>query len=236
MHLKFRLRVFLFLLLLLALLLASQVAINVFVEWVTCRTHPDESMWVGLEETAHMLGLSLLLVPLLVGLAWSISRRVVAPLRAMATAAERVCAGHWSERIETRAMPDDETKRLAQAMNAAFDGYAAVLQRLERFSGDAAPQLRTPIATIGNLSELLAADNVPLTKAELIRQNDRLAQLVAQLILLARIDTHTLSQQKQPILVDTLLKSSLNPLLPLAHHDRTSGTPAAKSIPVRVVA
>ena len=27
----------------------------------------------------------------------------------------------------------------------------------------------------------------------------------------------------------------LNPLLPLAHHDRTSGTPAAKSIPVRVV-
>ena len=28
----------------------------------------------------------------------------------------------------------------------------------------------------------------------------------------------------------------LNALLPLAHHDRTSGTPAAKSIPVRVVA
>lgn len=80
---------------------------------------------------------------------------------------------------------------------------------------DIAHQLRTPIATIGNLSELLAADNVPLTKAELIRQNDWLAQLVAQLILLARIDTHTLSQQKQPILVDTLLKSSLNPLLPL---------------------
>jgi formate dehydrogenase major subunit len=28
----------------------------------------------------------------------------------------------------------------------------------------------------------------------------------------------------------------LNPLLPLEHYDRTSGTPAAKSIPVRVVA
>jgi formate dehydrogenase major subunit len=28
----------------------------------------------------------------------------------------------------------------------------------------------------------------------------------------------------------------LNPLLPLEYHDRTSGTPAAKSIPVRVVA
>jgi formate dehydrogenase major subunit len=28
----------------------------------------------------------------------------------------------------------------------------------------------------------------------------------------------------------------LNPLLPLEYHDKTSGTPAAKSIPVRVVA
>ena len=28
----------------------------------------------------------------------------------------------------------------------------------------------------------------------------------------------------------------LNPLLPLGYHDKTSGTPAAKSIPVRVVA
>ena len=28
----------------------------------------------------------------------------------------------------------------------------------------------------------------------------------------------------------------LNPLLSLAHYDRTSGCPAAKSIPVRVVA
>jgi len=28
----------------------------------------------------------------------------------------------------------------------------------------------------------------------------------------------------------------LNPLLPLEYHDKISGTPAAKSIPVRVVA
>ncbi|HEU4654563.1 MAG TPA: hypothetical protein VFS47_11290, partial [Steroidobacteraceae bacterium] len=28
----------------------------------------------------------------------------------------------------------------------------------------------------------------------------------------------------------------LNPLLPLSHHDKISGTPAAKSIPVRVTA
>ena len=225
MHLKFRLRVFLFLLLLLALLLASQVAINVFVEWVTCRTHPDESMWVGLEETAHMLGLSLLLVPLLVGLAWSISRRVVAPLRAMATAAERVCAGHWSERIETRAMPDDETKRLAQAMNAAFDGYAAVLQRLERFSGDAAHQLRTPIAAMRNLGEVALAR--PRSEAEyrrtlgsMLGELDRMTRLVEQLLQLAQLEAGALSSRFAPVSLRQAVERVLRAYEPLAEEQR----------------
>lgn len=80
---------------------------------------------------------------------------------------------------------------------------------------DIAHQLRTPIAAIGNLSELLTAANAATTQPELIRQNDRLAQLVSQLILLARVDTHTLSQQKEAVTADALLKASLNPLLPL---------------------
>ncbi|MCI2171695.1 sensor histidine kinase [Schleiferilactobacillus perolens] len=80
---------------------------------------------------------------------------------------------------------------------------------------DIAHQLRTPIATIENLSELLTPANASTSQAELLRQNARLAQLVEQLILLARVDTHTLSQEKQNISVDELLKSALNPLLPL---------------------
>ncbi|WP_179395895.1 sensor histidine kinase [Lacticaseibacillus absianus] len=80
---------------------------------------------------------------------------------------------------------------------------------------DIAHQLRTPIATQANLIELLDAANAAQTRAELVRQNTRLAHLVEQLILLARVDTHTLSQTQAPIAVDTLLRQSLAPLVPL---------------------
>ena len=225
MNLKFRFRVFLYLLLLLALLLASQAAINVFVEWLTCRVHPGESMRIGLLETAHVLGLSLLIVPFLGWLAWSISRRVVAPLRAMAATAERVCDGHWSERIETGAMPDDETKRLAQAMNAAFDGYAAVLRRLERFSGDAAHQLRTPIAAMRNLGEVALArprseSEYRRTLGSMLGELDRMTQLVEQLLQLSQLDAGALSSRFVPVSLRQAVERVLRAYEPLAEAQR----------------
>ena len=221
MNVKFRFRVFLYLLLLLALLLASQAAINVFAGWVTCRVHPGESLRVGLQEMVHVLGLSLLLVPLLVWLAWFISRRVVAPLRAMAAAAERVCAGHWSERIETRTMPDDETKRLAQAMNAAFDGYAAVLQRLERFSGDAAHQLRTPIAAMRNLGEVAllrprSDSEYRRTMGSMLGELDRMTRLVEQLLQLSQLEARVLCSRFVPVSLNKAVEQLLRAYEPLA--------------------
>ena len=225
MNVKFRSRVFLYLLLLLALFLASQAAINVVVEWVSCRVHSHESMRIGLLETAHVMGLSLLLVPLLVGLAWNISRRLVKPLRAMAAAAERVCAGHWNERIETGAMPDDETKRLATSMNAAFDGYAAVLKRLERFSGDAAHQLRTPIAAMRNLGEVALAR--PRSEAEyrralgsMLGELDRMTRLVEQLLQLSQLEAGALSRRFVPVSLRQTVERILRAYEPLAEAQR----------------
>ena len=225
MHVKFRVRVFFYLLLLLALWLASQAAINVFVEWLTCRVHPGESLRVGLLETAHVLGLSLLLVPLLAGLAWAISRRLVNPLRTMAAAAERVCAGHWDERIETRTMPDDETKRLATSMNAAFDGYSAVLRRLERFSGDAAHQLRTPIAAMRNLGEVALArprseSEYRRTLGSMLGELDRMTRLVEQLLQLAQLEAGALSRRFVPVSLRQAVERVLRAYEPLAEAQR----------------
>ena len=225
MNLKFRFRVFLYLLLLLAVLLASLATINLFVEWATAHAHPGDTLQVGVQETLHMLGLSLWLVPILAWLAWIISLRIVAPLRAMAAAAERVCAGQWSERIETRAMPDDETKRLAQAMNAAFDGYAAVLQRLERFSGDAAHQLRTPIAAMRNLGEVALAR--PRSEAEyrrtlgsMLGELDRMTRLVEQLLQLAQLEAGALSRRFAPVSLRRTVERVLRAYEPLAEAQR----------------
>ena len=140
MKFKFRSRLFIYLLLLLSLFMLSQVAIFTVVEVYHWVANPNEALREGLTEVAQALGLSLLLVPPLIWAAWWFSRRMIVPLHAVAETAGHIRQGAWSDRIATAAMPDDETKSLAETVNAAFDGYAAVLQRLERFNGDAAHQ------------------------------------------------------------------------------------------------
>ena len=221
MNAKIRTRVFFYLLLLLAVFMASQTAIYLLVEWATCLANPNESMWVGLQETAHAMSLTLLLVPFLVGLAWHISRRVVAPLRAMASTAERVCAGHWEERIATTTMPDDETKRLATSMNAAFDGYTAVLNRLERFAGDAAHQLRTPLAAMRNLGEVALAhprtdQDYRNTVGAMLTVLDRMTKTVEQLLQLSQLEAGAVQARFAPVSLRTILQRIERAYGPLA--------------------
>lgn len=77
-----------------------------------------------------------------------------------------------------------------------------------------AHQLRTPIATSGNMIDLLTPENLAESKKGLQQQNERLAGLVEQMVLLAKVDTHTLSNIKEPVNLNQLLTESLNFLLP----------------------
>ncbi len=102
--------------------------------------------------------------------------------------------------------------RESQAAKAALTRDRAQLSTAIQ---DIAHQLRTPIATQANLIELLGTAPNPATQAELTLQNRRLQSLVEQLILMARVDTHTLSQNREAVALDDLLRHSLDVLLPL---------------------
>ena len=200
MKFKFRSRLFLYLLLMLFLFVLGQVAIFLLVEVVNWRTNPYEPLSEGLMEVAMTTGLTLLLVPPILGAAWLISRWMIRPLLAMAETAGRIRKGAWSDRIETAAMPDDETKSLAETMNAAYDGYASVLRRMERFSGDAAHQLRTPIAAMRSLGEVALSRPRPAeeyreTLETMLGELDRLTRIVEQLLQLSRLEAGVLSSR-----------------------------------------
>jgi signal transduction histidine kinase len=204
MTFKFRSRVFLYLLLLLALFVASQAAIYILVEWMHWTANPYESWDEGMVEVAEAMGMTLLLVPPLAGAAWWISRRMIRPLHAMAETAVRIRGGQWSERIETGSMPDDETKSLAETVNAAFDGYAGALGRLERFSGDAAHQLRNPIAAMRSLGEVAlsrsrTADDYREALETMLGELDRLTRIVEQLLQLSRLEAGALKARFAPV-------------------------------------
>jgi two-component system, OmpR family, heavy metal sensor histidine kinase CusS len=204
MKFKFRSRVFLYLLLLLALFVASQAVIYILVEWMHWTANPYETWTEGMTEVAEAMGLTLLLVPPLAGAAWWISRRMIRPLHTMAATAERIRGGQWSERIETGTMPDDETKSLAETVNAAFDGYAGALGRLERFSGDAAHQLRNPIAAMRSLGEVAlsrsrTAEDYREALETMLGELDRLTRIVEQLLQLSRLEAGALKARFAPI-------------------------------------
>lgn len=204
MSFKFRSRTFLYLLVLLGIFVASQATIYTVVEWAHRHANPYESLREGMEEVVQGVGLTLLLVPLLAGVAWWLARRITRPLHAVAATAQRIRGGRWDERIETAAMPDDETKILAETVNAAFDGYAGALRRLERFSGDAAHQLRTPIAAMRNLGEVAlsrsrTADDYREALETMLGELDRLTRIVEQLLQLSRLDAGALKTRFAPI-------------------------------------
>ncbi len=221
MTFKFRSRIFLYLLLLLALFVCSQFVIYLGVESAHWMANPYESLGEGLREVAEAMGLTLWLVPLLVWAAWIISRWMVRPLRAMAKTAGRIRGGRLDERIETAMMPDDETKSLAETVNAAFDGYAGALRRLERFSGDAAHQLRNPIAAIRNLGEVALSrsrtvDEYRETLETMLGELDRLTRIVEQLLQLSRLEAGTLQRRFAPIPLRSVIEQVRQIYQPLA--------------------
>ncbi|MDY0149793.1 MAG: hypothetical protein RBT03_06885, partial [Kiritimatiellia bacterium] len=105
MNFTFQSRIFVYLLLLLGLFVVSQATIYTVVEWTHHhQTNPDGSFHEGLQEVAEGVGMTLLLVPFLGGVAWILSRRMIGPLRTVADTAKRIRKGHWEERIETATM------------------------------------------------------------------------------------------------------------------------------------
>ena len=221
MTFKFRSRIFLYLLLLLAIFIVSQAAIYLGVEILHWRANPYQPLEEGLEEVVTAMGLMLLLVLPWIGAAWLISRLMIRPLRRVAGTARRIREGQWSERIETGTMPDDETRSLAETVNAAFDGYAAAMRRLERFSGDAAHQLRTPIAAMRGMGEVALTRS--RTAAEyrdvletMLGELDRLTRTVEQLLQLSRLEAGALRGRFGPVSLRTVAEQVQQIYQPLA--------------------
>jgi signal transduction histidine kinase len=96
---------------------------------------------------------------------------------------------------------DDEVGRLARTLNSMLDRMEASTARERRFVSDASHELRSPIANIR--TELEVALHHPATAdwwqvaGDVLAQNQRMEQLVASLLLLARSDEGSLIEAGQ---------------------------------------
>ncbi len=146
------------------------------------------------QKAAITMGVAALVVLAVMGLviAW-VNRFGLRPIRRMTDAADAITAGALDSRLE---VVDDGTEaaRLGAALNTMIDANRASQERLRNFVADASHELRTPLTTLLGYSALYeagglaTADEVNDAMARMGREAARMARMVDDLLLLARLD------------------------------------------------
>lgn len=121
-------------------------------------------------------------------LAWVAIRFALRPVRRMRAAARRL---QPQQRLPVPAA-DDELRALAQALNGLLQRRDEATERLRRFTGDAAHELRSPVASIRAQAEVAVVhpdpDQAHEVLTEVVGEAERLSTLVGDLLVLARSD------------------------------------------------
>ena len=132
----------------------------------------------------------LVAVPLLLLAGWWAVSLGLRPLRALGTALARRPADDL--RPLPSAEADEDLRPLLEALNGLFGRIGLLLERERRFTGDAAHELRTPIAAIRAQAQVaLGASAEPQRRRALehtLAGCDRASRVVEQLLLLSRLD------------------------------------------------
>lgn len=149
------------------------------------------------------------------GVGLFVTSRIVAPLKSMQRASQRIAAGRYQDRLDAQA--PGEVGDLAGSFNA----MAATLEQTERrrveLLASVAHEFKTPLSSLhGYLDGLedgvFRADTETLTACQ--RQVGRLERLVTDLSLLSRVETGQEQFVKKPVPVRDLLEQALGTFRP----------------------
>ena len=143
--------------------------------------------------TRALLTAGALLLVLVAGVSWLVTRQVVTPVRMARQVAERLAAGRLQERL--RVSGEDDVARLAVSFNQMASNLQRQIRQLEelsrvqrRFVSDVSHELRTPLTTVRMAGDVLhdaRRDFDPATAraAELLQMElDRFETLLADLL------------------------------------------------------
>lgn len=150
--------------------------------------------------------------------AWAMSGRMLAPVRAISSAAERIGAGNLGERVPVRG--SDEFAALGRTINAmlgrledASRRQAALIEQQRRFTADASHELKTPLTTIKANAQLALSqdtgDAYRHSMGEVSRAAADMDRLVQDLLLLARSDSGQLARNRIELLVSEVVGGAI---------------------------
>ena len=117
--------------------------------------------------------------------AWALATSLAQPLRSLGATAMRLGRGDLGARAEVTGPPD--VAAVAEELNRMAAELTALIDAQREFIANASHQMRTPLTGLRLRLEALAAGPPPDAEAELaLREVDRMSDLVADLLVLAR--------------------------------------------------
>lgn len=142
------------------------------------------------------------------GVSLLFSRGMVAPLRAMAAASQRIAEGHYDERVQVAGA--DELGQLAQRFNQMAEKLEQVEAMRRQLIGDVSHELRTPLTAIKGSMEGLMDGVLPATHEtyqQIYQEADRLNRLVDDLQELSRVEAGAYRLDLRPLDVSALART-----------------------------
>lgn len=150
-----------------------------------------------------------------VALGLYLSRSVVAPVRAMSAATQRIADGRYDERVQVEG--EDELAQLAIRFNQMAEKLSEVETMRRRLIGDVSHELRTPLTAIKGSMEGLMDGVLPATEEtyqQIHAEADRLNRLVDDLQELSRVEAHAYPLDLRPLNISTLVQIVTKRLAP----------------------
>ncbi|UNK47567.1 MtrAB system histidine kinase MtrB [Arthrobacter sulfonylureivorans] len=172
------------------------------------------------------IGGALLLV-LVGGIVWLLTRAVVHPVSQAAIVSEKLAAGQLQERLEVRG--EDELARLGASFNhmagslqEQITQLATLSEMQQRFVSDVSHELRTPLTTVRMAAEVLYEsredfDPINARSTELLyNQVERFQALLADLLEISRFDAGAAALDAEPTDLVEIARTALDAAQPLA--------------------
>jgi signal transduction histidine kinase len=152
--------------------------------------------------------------------AWAFAGRALRPVQTLSQSITQVTAQGLNQRLAT-AEADQEFMPLITAFNAMLERLERSFHQATRFSGDAAHELKTPLAILqGELEQALqqaeAGSPIQQTLGHLLDEVSRLGSIVRKLLLLSLADAGQITLRQKSVDLGQLVTDQLEDMALLA--------------------
>lgn len=158
---------------------------------------------------AFLIALPVSLGILAIG-AWFLASRAIRPVISLTDVASRISAQGLAQRIE-RGGADNEFADLIDVFNSMLERLEESFHQANRFSADAAHELKTPLAILQGHLELELQDAEDDSEAQrrlamLLDEAQRLKTITQKLLVLSQVDAGKLKPHLEKVRLTTLLE------------------------------